>query len=108
MQATDIEIIIWESLVSDHKANGAAAVVIRRLKDMARTRVLGVENRLGGSVPDKHGLVLFAVASTNTLLLQSRRLQSSGLEGLGSMAWLLLANECWACQWNLTEVRRKT
>eukprot|EP00971_Amphidinium_carterae_P188105 3733725-Amphidinium_carterae.1 len=61
MQAVDLELILRESPVGDHQANGAAESAIRRVKDMARTQVIGVENHLGTRMPHGHALMLFAL-----------------------------------------------
>eukprot|EP00971_Amphidinium_carterae_P195018 3869933-Amphidinium_carterae.1 len=59
MQATDLELITRESAEGDHKANGAAEAAIRRVKDMTRSQVVGIENQLGVKMPHGHALTHF-------------------------------------------------
>eukprot|EP00971_Amphidinium_carterae_P025673 506322-Amphidinium_carterae.2 len=54
MQAVDLELILRESPVGDvgdHQANGAAESVLRRVKDMARTQVMGPERPHATGMP---------------------------------------------------------
>eukprot|EP00971_Amphidinium_carterae_P199686 3963288-Amphidinium_carterae.1 len=46
IQLADVEVIPRESAVGDHKSNGAAEAAIRRVKDMTRSQVVGIENAL--------------------------------------------------------------
>eukprot|EP00971_Amphidinium_carterae_P065589 1299546-Amphidinium_carterae.2 len=61
MQLPGVEVIPRESAVGDHESNGAAEAAIRRVKDMTRSQVAGIENALGAKMTHGHVLTLFAL-----------------------------------------------